>query len=145
MIRLSDATPEDAPALAAILREWIDATDWMPKVHGPDEDEGFLRHLIATRVVRVATLDGAPAGFLARQGGEVDALYVAARHRGRGIGAALIDEAKGEGALTLWTFQANTRAIAFYRRQGFTEGQRTDGSRNEERLPDLRLDWRAAP
>lgn len=145
MIRLTDATPGDASALAAILREWIDATDWLPKIHTPDEDEGFLRHLIATRIVRVAREGGRPLGFLGRQGGEVDALYIASGQRGRGIGAALVDEAKAQGHLGLWTFQANSRAIAFYRRLGFTELERTDGTGNEERLPDLRLDWRAAP
>lgn len=145
MIRLGDATPDDAPALARILGQWVAATDWMPKLHSADEDEGFLRHLIASRTVRVARTGGRPVGFLARQGGEVEALYIAPGERGRGIGSALVDEAKAQGHLGLWTFQANSRAIAFYRRHGFAEVTRTDGSRNEERLPDLRLEWRAAP
>ena len=47
----------------------------------------------------------------------------------------------GRDRLELWTFQANTRAIAFYRREGFVEAARTDGSGNDEKLPDLRLVW----
>jgi ribosomal protein S18 acetylase RimI-like enzyme len=44
----------------------------------------------------------------------------------------------------LWTFQANYRAVAFYRRNGFRTLETTDGSGNEERLPDYLLvrPWR---
>ena len=43
--------------------------------------------------------------------------------------------------LTLWVFQANVRAIAFYQREGFVVAQITDGQRNAEKLPDLRMVW----
>lgn len=145
MIQLTDATPADAGPLALILGQWIAATEWMPKLHTAEEDVGFLGRLIATRLVRVARDGSEAAGFLARQGGEVDALYIGGRHRRRGIGTALVQEAKAIGELTLWTFQANTHAIAFYRQLGFAEIARTDGRGNDERLPDLRLHWRAEP
>jgi ribosomal protein S18 acetylase RimI-like enzyme len=45
----------------------------------------------------------------------------------------------------LSTFQANARALAFYRREGFHEAERTDGSGTEEGLPDVRLIWRHEP
>ena len=44
--------------------------------------------------------------------------------------------------LRLWVFQRNTDAIAFYRTCGFREIERTDGSRNEEREPDVLMEWR---
>jgi ribosomal protein S18 acetylase RimI-like enzyme len=60
-----------------------------------------------------------------------------------GIGRALVDDVKAvEPEISLWTFQANTRAIAFYRREGFAEAERTEGQRNDERLPDIRMIWR---
>ena len=35
----------------------------------------------------------------------------------------------------------NEPARRFYRRHGFVEVGRTDGARNEEREPDVRLAW----
>ena len=142
-VRLDDAAEPDLPHLAAILSDWIDETPWMPRLHTRDENEGFLRMLAAGHVLRVARLNGAPAGFLARRDGEVDALYLAPGARGQGLGAALLAEAKAaEDALGLWTFQANVGARAFYARQGFAETRLTDGAENDERLPDVRLEWR---
>ena len=46
--------------------------------------------------------------------------------------------------LRLWVFQKNTAALAFYRARGFREVERTDGSRNEEREPDVLLAWSRA-
>jgi len=40
--------------------------------------------------------------------------------------------------LQLWTFQANREARRFYERHGFTAVEETDGTTNEERLPDMR-------
>jgi ribosomal protein S18 acetylase RimI-like enzyme len=91
----------------------------------------------------VARDDRQPVGFLARQGGHVQALHVAAAARGQGVGRALLDEVKAaEPAIELWTFQANGRALAFYGREGLVEAERTDGSGTDEGLPDVRLIWR---
>ena len=138
---ISPATPDDAPALARILGDWLRETGWMPVLHTREEDEGFLRHLIATRTVRVLRLPD-PKGFLAREGGQIDALYLAPAARGQGWGRALLEEAKAaEPRLSLWTFAANAAARAFYAREGFAEVQATDGQDNEARLPDIRLEW----
>ncbi|MEM7644050.1 MAG: GNAT family N-acetyltransferase [Pseudomonadota bacterium] len=143
MIR--QATPADAPACAAILNAWIDATPWMPRVHPPED---VLRHyretVLPTRRVWVA---GHPVcGFLALDEGDgmITALYLAAPARGRGLGRSLLDGAKGTARrLALWTFQANDGAQRFYAANGFRATAHTD-SDNEEGLPDLRYDW-AAP
>ncbi len=142
---ITDATPADAPAIAAILGAWNRDTAWMPKLHSPAEDLGFAQHLIASRTTRV--LRGPDVmGFLARAGEEVEALYLAPEARGQGYGAHLLAEAKAAcPRLTLYTFQANLPAQRFYARQGFTELARSDGAGNDERLPDLRLVWRKEP
>lgn len=140
---ISPATPDDAPALARILGDWLRETGWMPILHSRDEDVGFLAHLIASRTVDVLRLPE-PAGFLARDGGMIEALYLAPHARGRGWGRALLARAKAvEPALTLWTFAANHAARAFYAREGFRVVEETDGAGNEARLPDLRLIWTA--
>ncbi len=140
---LTDATPADAPVLAQILYGWITEAPWMPDLHGPAAAVGFVTGLISSQTVRVARSGDVPQGFLARDGAEVAALYVARPARGRGIGTALIEEAKASGALRLWTFQANLAARTFYGHAGFVVDHLTDGAGNAERLPDLRLVWPA--
>ena len=142
-MRLRGAVPDDAPALARILGDWVRETGWMPVLHSREEDLGFVATLIEGIEVTVAG-DGVPLGFLARDGEEVRAIYLAPEARGRGLGRALLDHAKGRSPrLGLWVFQANARAIAFYLREGFRVERRTDGLRNEEGLPDIRMVWEA--
>ncbi|NUR05809.1 MAG: chorismate mutase [Nocardioidaceae bacterium] len=45
------------------------------------------------------------------------------------------------GGFCLWVFESNHAARAFYARHGLVELERTDGSGNEEKAPDLRLAW----
>lgn len=114
----------------------------MPKLHSAAEDLAFVQGLIGSHVSRVVVDDrDRPLGFLARRGEDIDALYLAAEVRGRGLGSHLLEDAKVMPRLTLWTFQANTGARAFYARHGFTEIARSDGGGNAEALPDLRLIW----
>ena len=135
------ARPEDATGMAQVLGGWISATEWMPKLHSPAQDHWFCGHLIETCTVWVIRLPGV-VGFLALQADEIPALYLAPQVRGQGLGPALLNRAKAErDQLGLWTFQANTPAIAFYRREGFTEDHRTNGEGNVEKLPDLRVIW----
>lgn len=142
-MRLRAAVPADAATLARILGDWVRETGWMPVLHTREEDVEFLRHLIGTAEVTVAET-GEPLGFLALDGDAVQALYLAPQARGRGIGRALLENAKaGRSRLWLWAFEANGRALAFYEREGFRVAERTDGSGNQENLPDLRLIWEA--
>jgi ribosomal protein S18 acetylase RimI-like enzyme len=144
---LRTARPEDAAACAAIFNGWVDATDWMPRVHPPEDVARFYReHVMATCTVTIAEAAGRVAGFLAVDGeGFVAGLYLAPEARGRGVGRALLAEAKvrrPEG-LTLWAFVANQGARRFYAREGFVEVRRTEGE-NEEKLPDVLLAWKPA-
>jgi ribosomal protein S18 acetylase RimI-like enzyme len=142
---IADADVGDVGVLAGIIGDWVRETGWMPVLHSREEDEGFVATLLGTHRVRVARNGADRLGFLARQGGRVQALHVAAKARGLGIGKALLDELKAaELDIDLWTFQANQRALAFYRREGFSEVAKTDGRGNEEGLPDVRLIWRRA-
>ena len=143
-VTLRPARPEDAAACAAIFNAWVDATEWMPRVHDADDVVRHYRaHVLAHDAVTVAEQGGKVVGFLALADGHVDALYLAAGARRRGVGAALLRAAKAAspGGLTLWTFVANAGARRFYRREGFLELGRTEGE-NEEGLPDVLLAWR---
>jgi len=58
---------------------------------------------------------------------ELYAINVLARGHGTGVADALLARAIGGRAASLWVVDGNARAIAFYRRHGFTdEGARKD-------------------
>jgi chorismate mutase len=73
----------------------------------------------------------------------LDDLYVAPDHAGRGLGSALLDlvKARRPGGFCLWVFEMNTPARGFYDHHGLVELERTDGSGNEEKQPDIRMAW----
>jgi len=139
---LETAQAKDAQEVGVILHSWLQNTQWVPKLHTRDETIGFADSMIARGWVTVARKRNV-AGFLARDAGFVHALYLSDGMRGQGIGRALIARAKAEEEmLTLWTFLANTDARQFYLRDGFQEVTRTDGSGNDEKLPDICYQWR---
>ena len=142
---LRPATANNAPAIAAILNDWIDETPWMPRIHTPAEVEAYFRDtVLAQQLCWVGMRGTAIAGFLALDPADtlVTSLYLAPSARGAGLGKALLNRAKAEcpTGLGLWTFVANTGARRFYQREGFREVARTDGD-NEEGLPDILLRW----
>ena len=141
MSLLRAAQQTDAGAVGAILAEFIDTTDGMPRIHTRAEDVSFAGHMIERGWVTVAEHAGCVCAFAARNDEEVHALYVRADVQGQGIGGDLVAEMKAAtDHLKLWTFQANTGAQRFSLRHGFAEVERTDGARNDEGLPDIRYD-----
>lgn len=139
---LRPALTTDAGRVAEILSGFIDETSWMPRIHTRAEDLSFAGEMIDRGWVTVAEDTDGVAGFVAREGREIHALYVAAVARGTGCGTALLRRMKSQAvALTLWTAEANARARAFYRTRGFAGVERTSGVRNDEGLPDIRLEW----
>jgi len=142
---LRPATPLDAGRVGAILSAWIDETPWMPRIHTRAEDIAHADMMVGRGWVTVAERSDEVTGFLARDGDDIHALYIDPTARGQGVGSRLLADAMDhEERLTLWTFQANTRAQNFYERHGFAEIERTDGARNDEGLPDIRYQWERA-
>ena len=141
MTLLRPANPLDAGRVGAILSAWIDETPWMPRIHTRAEDIGYAGMMVDRGWVPVSENETI-TGFLARNGDDIHALYIDPDARGQGIGSTLLTDAmRHEDQLTLWTFQANIRAQAFYERHGFAPVERTDGAGNDEGLPDIRYHW----
>lgn len=141
------ATPTDADAIAGVFTASRGLLTFLPALHTPDEDRGFIRgHILPHYRVTVATSDGRTVGFVADKPGWLESLYVAPEAVGSGIGSALLRAAMARNdALELWCFEQNCRALRFYERHGFVEVLRTDGTGNEERCPDIRLRWLNSP
>ena len=139
---LRSARPTDAGAVGDILSDFADTTPWMPRLHTRAEDLRHAGDLVDRGWVTVTETDGKVTAFAARDGEIVHALYVDRAVQRQGHGTALLAQMKNASPkLTLWTFLANTAAQAFYDSHGFLEVERTDGSDNDEGLPDIRLEW----
>jgi len=136
---------EDMDAVAVAHRTAFDERlPWLSGLHTPDEDRGYFRGPVFETCEVWGALDGGRlAGFIAFRDGWIDQLYILPGDQGRGIGRALLGIAKARlGELNLWAFQRNAGARAFYEANGFAAAEFTDGSRNEEREPDVRYVWR---
>ncbi|MYQ33329.1 GNAT family N-acetyltransferase [Streptomyces sp. SID4956] len=117
----------------------------MRRAHTDDEVRAWIREVVVPgQETWVATVDGSVVAMMTLDGDDLDQLYIHPAWQGRGIGGRLVDMAKGRSpsGLTLWTFQVNEPARRFYERHGFVAEEWTDGSRNEEREPDVRYVWR---
>jgi GNAT superfamily N-acetyltransferase len=139
------ARPDEGPAIAALYRRTAEREWDFLYPHTPQEDRAFFGRALAAGPVWVAEEAGGLIGFLAARRGWIDHFYVLHERHGRGVGRALLARAlRGRSHVKLWTFQRNARSRAFYRRQGFVEALFTDGAANEEKEPDVLLEWRRA-
>ncbi|MFC7497532.1 MULTISPECIES: GNAT family N-acetyltransferase [unclassified Nocardioides] len=145
-VTLRPASQADADDVAGIHLASRRAAAMPPGVHTDDE----VRHWMAGRLraddVWLAEAGGTPVGYARFTATWLDDLYVLPSYAGRGIGSALLDVVKAQrpDGFCLWVFEMNAGARAFYARHGLVELERTDGSGNEERAPDVRMAWPGA-
>jgi putative acetyltransferase len=136
------ARPEDVDAIAAVFRRSFATLEFLPTLHTPDEDRAFLARMLAEQDVWVAE-DGRMLGFLALEGELGTLFYVDPNEHDQGIGSALFAEAQRArpAGFRFWVFQQNERARQFYEKRGCRALEFTDGSRNEEKEPDVLYEW----
>ena len=124
----------------------------VPLVHDEREVRRWMGDDIVGRTdMWVAEVDGVITGLMVldhgRDGaGWIEHLYLDPSWMGRGLGDRFVELAKERlpGGIQLWTFQVNDPARRFYARHGFAEAELTDGKGNEERAPDVRMEWTPA-
>jgi GNAT superfamily N-acetyltransferase len=125
------ATAADAEAVAQIwLEGWRDGhLGHVPAALVEARPPESFPERSADRVAdtTVATVDGEVAGFTMVAGDEVEQIYVSRAHRGSGIAADLLDDARraigaaGHSAAWLAVARGNARARRFYERCGWTD------------------------
>ncbi|MET9792038.1 GNAT family N-acetyltransferase [Streptomyces canus] len=140
------AADSDASATADVyLRSFTAALPTVVRPRSDDEVRAYIRDVVVpSRETWVAVAEEQVVGLMVIAGDLLSQLYLDPDWRGRGIGDQFVALAKERSprGLSLWTFQVNKPAHRFYERHGFVEAERTDGSGNEEREPDVRYVWR---
>ncbi len=153
-LSIRPGTSDDAAVLADLFIAARQAAyPAMPhSIHPPHEVHAWFRELFGLeegagnredRETWVAEQDGDVVGYLLLDPEWLDSLYVRPDLTGQGIGSVLLDLAKSlrPGGFGLWVFETNVRAHRFYARHGLVEVERTDGSDNEEKAPDIKMVW----
>lgn len=144
---LRRADREDAIAIADLYSAArVAAVPQMPPaVHTNAEDRTWMTGQLGRRDLEgwVAERDGEVLGYALLERGWLNHLFIRPAETGGGIGSALLDLVKSmrPDGFSLWVFESNAGARRFYARHGFVELERTDGSGNEERSPDVRMAW----
>jgi GNAT superfamily N-acetyltransferase len=142
-LTLRPAEADDIDALVRVHLASRAAAAMPPGVHPEHEVRAWLTERHRRDEIWVAEVDRGIAAYARMSETWLDDLYVAPEHAGHGIGSALLDVAKAQrpDGFCLWVFEMNTPARGFYARHGLVELERTDGSGNEEREPDIRMAW----
>ena len=142
-VQLRPATVQDADAVVRVHLASRRAAAMPPAVHPDHEVHAWLTDRLATDEVWVAESEGEVAAYARMTRTWLDDLYVHPDRAGQGLGSALLDVVKAQRpeGFCLWVFESNAPARAFYRGRGLVDLERTDGSANEEKCPDVRMAW----
>jgi len=140
------ATRDDAEAISRVFVCARDEMTYLPRIvdeHRPLLGGWFLDH----NEMWVEEEEGVVVGFIGINGEELTHINVDPAAQNRGVGAALLDQAKRlrPERLELWVFQENEGARRFYERHGFRLVKLTDGAGNLEKQPDALYEWRPIP
>ena len=135
----------------AVTRFWFDAMEAaMPGLeerlgHTLEDARGYFADVVLRRnQVWIFELAESPVGYLGVSGEFIDRLYVNRAYFRRGIGRALLEQARSLSPIHLWlyTHQANKMARNFYEKNGF-HPEKFGTSPAPESEPDVEYHWRA--
>lgn len=138
--------PEDVPGLADChIACWRESYRGLVPDHVLDAFDVKRRALQWERIrqageslVVVAVEGTEVVGFASSRDDELNGMYLRAAFHGSGVADRLLTAAIGTRPASLWVFEANPRAQAFYRRHGFA----LDGARAIEPIsgvPEVRM------
>ena len=133
----------DAEAVADIHIAARGAAPMPPSVHAEAAVRAWLAQRVQKDEVWVAVDGDAVVGYVRFTDEWLEDLYIAPSHARLGIGTKLLDVVKRRrpAGFSLWVFEMNAPARAFYGGHGLMECEHRDGADNEERTPDLRMAW----
>jgi GNAT superfamily N-acetyltransferase len=143
-IRRAGAT--DLDSCAAIINDYMDFTDWLPRAISRQAiAEMYSPALLDKRIIFVAEYDGEVTGYLSmdHRAGFIHAIYLRPHARGAGLGKALLNAAKQARpqGFELTVFEPNSDALRFYIREGLVEVPQGRKDDTPEGVPTLLMRW----
>ena len=137
---------EDIGAVAALYERSFATLTFLPVLHSLEQHVSWFSSVLERAELWLYEEEGAIVAFMFLGDSVLEYLFLEPRVFRRGIGAAMLELAKQlrPSGFTLWTFQQNVNARAFYEQHGLETIQLTDGQGNEEKLPDVQYAWRRA-
>lgn len=145
-VTIRRANEADAFEIGEVFIEARAEMAYLPDLHTEDETCAFVAGVLAREQVWAAVLGRRVIGFAALQGEWLNHLYVHPDYQNGETGTALLRMVRvlRPAGFQFWVFQENAGARRFYERHGCKAAEFTDGSGNEEKLPDIRYEWRPA-
>jgi putative acetyltransferase len=124
MIRAYDPTDEDD-----LIRVWLASTisgqAFLPEEHWRGMEPVIRDELIPVAETWVVETDGVLIAFMSLLGNLIGGLFTHPDHQGGGHGRELVEHARRRfDPLFVEVFEANTRALGFYRSCGFVDHER---------------------
>jgi GNAT superfamily N-acetyltransferase/chorismate mutase len=148
LVRQADLDDADAIADLYTAARVAAVPQMPPALHTNAEDRRWMagRLRLDDHEAWVAERDGRMVAYALLSSVWLDHLFVHPDHLGAGIGTVLLDLVKSlrPDGFALWVFESNVGARRFYDRHGLVELERTDGTGNEEKSPDIRMAWPGA-
>jgi putative acetyltransferase len=137
MIRPYEPADEDD-----LIDVWLSATipgqDFLPEEHWRAMEPEIRNELLPIARTWVLLADGELVAFMSVIDDLIGGLFTHPDHQGKGYGRALIEHARRRySPIFVEVFEANERAVEFYRRSGFVDHERRTDA--ESGLPMLIL------
>jgi len=142
-VSIRPATVDDSVKTAAVFLAARATMSYLPQLHTDDDTRAYIGRILCEHQAIVAEEEERIVGFAVLRDDWLDHLYVDPSRFNRGIGTTLlraIKELRPDG-FQFWVFQQNLGARRLYEQHGCCVAEFTDGSGNEERLPDVRYTW----
>ena len=143
MIAIRQGAAADIPALMDLWRRSVEATHTFLTPSDIDALEPEGRQALGTLEVRVAEMNGVPAGFMVMNDTMIEALFIDPDYMGKKLGTRFIKHARElrgrDKELRLDVNEANSDALAFYLAKGFKQVGRSETDNAGRPWPLLHL------
>ena len=141
MINIRPSRYKDGNRAIEIWRSAVDATHHFLSSEGRQSIDDMLSEFLPTIPLLYAVDDADyPLGFMIIRNGKMEALFIDAAYRGKGIGTALVKHGLSlHPKMTTDVNEQNTQAVEFYKRLGFKQIGRSEVDNQGRPYPLLHL------
>lgn len=141
MLRIRMSRPIEASQVIQIWRNSVDAThDFLTAQHRQEIEKEVIGFFSQTPVWVATNQEDHPVGWMFLYEGHLEALFVDASARGRGVGKQLVSHALAlHPDLSVDVNEQNQQAIGFYQHMGFQVSGRSEKDGQGRPYPLLHL------